>query len=99
MSNLERTYTEKRTFIRMKVDTPVLISYLDGSNTQIEAICKDLSGTGMLVEISNQIPLGTELKLEIKSAKTPFEAEAVVARIKTSPSGNYIHGLKIKDIQ
>lgn len=98
MSNTERAYTEKRTFIRMKVDTPVVLTLLDGSNTELDAICKDLSGTGMLAEIDHQIPLGTQVRIEIKSGKTPFSAEAEVARIKTSPSGNYIHGLKIKDI-
>ncbi len=98
MSNIERAYTEKRTFIRMRVDTPVLLTLADGSNTEIEAICKDLSGTGMLVEVDHQIALGTKLHVNIKSAKAPFSANAEVARIKTSPSGNYIHGLKLNEI-
>lgn len=98
MSNTERAYTEKRTFIRMRVDTPVVLTLQDESNTQVDAICKDLSGTGMLVEIDHQVALGTKLHVAIKSGKAPFSAEAEVARIKTSPSGNYIHGLKLNEI-
>ena len=97
MSHTERAYTEKRTFIRMKVDTPVLLTNTETSDTY-NAICKDLSGAGMLVEVKEQIPLGSKLLVEIKSGKTPFSALAEVARIKTSSSGNYIHGLKLHEI-
>ncbi len=97
MSTTERIYTEKRTFIRMRVDTPVLLTHTDDSS-QYDGICKDLSGAGMLVEVNQQIPLGTQLSIEIKSGKTPFSAIGEVARIKTSPSGNYIHGLKLSEI-
>lgn len=99
MSTTERDYTEKRNFIRMKVDTPVLITTTDGSGTTYTGVCKDLSGAGMLLESSDDIPMGIEIRVSIQSGKQPFEATATVARVKTTASSSYIYGLKIQEIQ
>ena len=94
----ERNYTEKRNFIRMKVDTPVdLIIQGEGART-LKAICKDLSGTGMLVEIDETLEIGTPLRVSITSGKNPFEADAEVSRSRTSANGKFIIGLKILEI-
>lgn len=98
MNASSRDFTEKRTFIRMRVDTPVSLTMTNDEQASYEAVCKDLSGAGMLVQLDQQLPLGAELNVRIKSGKNPFSALAEVARIKTSSSGDYIHGLKIKEI-
>ena len=99
MTSTSQAYDEKRIFIRMKVDTPIIITLTgDDSNKEIEAICKDLSGDGMLVEINEQLPLGAEVAVRIKSGKNPFTATGEVTRIKSAPSGSFIHGLKLKEV-
>lgn len=98
MNSTSQAYNEKRTFIRMKVDTPIVITLAGEEDKEIDAVCKDLSGAGMLVEIDHQLPLGAELSVRIKSGVNPFSATGEVTRIKTSPSGNYIHGLKLKEV-
>lgn len=94
----ERNYTEKRNFIRMKVDTPVELT-INGTGLKVRAICKDLSGTGMLVEVEDAIEIGTELVVAITSGKNPFEADAAVSRSRSSSNGRFIIGLKISDIR
>jgi len=99
MNMSERNYTEKRNFIRMKVDTPVELTISGDNSRVVRAICKDLSGTGMLVEVEETIELGTELVVAITSGKNPFEADAAVTRSRTSSNGRFIIGLKISDIR
>jgi len=99
MNMSERNYTEKRNFIRMKVDTPVELTISGDKSRVVRAICKDLSGTGMLVEVEETIELGTELVVAITSGKNPFEADAEVTRSRTSSNGRFIIGLKISDIR
>ena len=95
----ERTYTEKRNFIRMKVDTPVELTIKGDQARVVKAICKDLSGTGMLVEVEEPIDIGTELVVAITSGKNPFEADAEVSRSRSSSNGRLIIGLKITEIR
>ena len=95
----ERNYTEKRNFIRMKVDTPVDLTLQGEGSRTLKAICKDLSGTGMLVEIDETLEIGTPLVVSITSGKNPFEADAEVSRSRTSANGKFIIGLKIREIR
>jgi hypothetical protein len=99
MNMSERNYTEKRNFIRMKVDTPVDLTLAGDNPRLIRAVCKDLSGTGMLVETEEALEIGTTLTVAITSGKNPFEADAEVTRSRTSSNGRFILGLKISDIR
>ena len=99
MNMSERNYTEKRNFIRMKVDTPVDLVIAGSAARTVKAICKDLSGTGMLVETEEALELGTELVVSITTGKNPFEADAEVTRSRTATNGKFIIGLKIKEIR
>ncbi len=99
MNMSERNYTEKRNFIRMKVDTPVDLTTQGGDSRTVKAICKDLSGTGMLVEVDETLAIGTQLTVSITSGKNPFEADAEVSRSRAGTNGKYILGLKIKEIR
>lgn len=66
MNSLSPNYQEKRNYIRMKIDAPVAVTILtDGS--QYQGICKDLSGGGLLIELDNTLPVGTETEVIIAS--------------------------------
>lgn len=80
MTNLNiRNYNEKRDFIRMKVDTEVTLT-LDGTNEQVTAFCRDLSGTGMLIETNQAIEEGTVCDTRLPSNNEAFPA--LDARVK-----------------
>ena len=94
-----RAWSEKRNFIRMKINTPVRVEF--GSDHLI-ARCKDLSGSGMLLECEQALPLGTIVQLFIDQdgeKRLPFRATAEVARVEPADaSGSYTLGLSITSI-
>ena len=55
MSQNDRAYSEKRDFIRMRLEAPVILHH---AGQEIEAQCLDLSSTGMQVEANCQIAVG-----------------------------------------
>ena len=103
MGAANRKYDEKRSFRRMKVDTPVKIKTSTGN--KLTAICKDLSGAGMLLEMDHEFPIGTELDVHISPSssantgnRSAFSATTEVARVKSIRPGTYTTGLMIKEI-
>ena len=87
MTNLNiRNYNEKRDFIRMKVDTEVTLT-LDGTNEQVTAFCRDLSGTGMLIETNQAIEEGTVCDTRLPSNNEAFPAlDARVKVLRCTPA-------------
>lgn len=100
MGLLNREYSEKRSFIRMKVNTPIQVS-LDGGTRVIEGICQDLSGGGLLLTIDEELAIDTELKVSVNSpvGHAPMlEARCTVARVKPGPKDIYLVGLEIQEV-
>ncbi len=72
MMNLRnRTWDEKRDFIRMQVDTEVTI-VVEESKQQFRGQCRNLSGTGMLLEVDSKIPEGQTCKTSLTSTNASF---------------------------
>ncbi len=65
MNLANRSYEEKRNFIRMKVDTPVDVKL--GQQRNWEGKCHNLSGGGMLISVPEMLPLGAELEVTVSS--------------------------------
>lgn len=59
---LDRHYEEKRNYIRMKINSKAIITH-DG-NSQ-EAVCVDLSSSGMQLQCKDAIAVGQKVKIEI----------------------------------
>ena len=97
MASIDRSYNEKRDFIRMRINSPVIICQ-GGKNYQ--GVCKDLSGAGMLVETGHAFELGDTLEVSIEQRgenQLPFKASAEVSRLE--PTGDkYLVGLAISEI-
>lgn len=101
LQDIIRDFSEKRDFIRMKVDTEISLRHTD-SNQSVKAICRDLSGTGMLIEISQAIEEGKELFACIPSNNSSFpslETTVKVIRCSLLDNGNYQLGTEIVRIQ
>lgn len=98
MSTDDNTYSEKRDFIRMRINSPVDISL---AGKTYRGTCKDLSGAGMLVETEQAFDIGAKVDISIdqdNDKHLPFNAKAEVSRITEGESNNYIVGLIIKEI-
>lgn len=97
MASIDRSYNEKRDFIRMKINSPVSINCGDDS---ILGVCKDLSGAGMLVETEKTLPVGAELEVSIEQkgeTHLPFHATATVSRVEPVDD-KFLVGLSIIQI-
>ncbi|TQV78706.1 PilZ domain-containing protein [Exilibacterium tricleocarpae] len=100
MNLAKREYTEKRNFIRMKIDTPADVSILS-DDTQLQGICRDLSGGGMMIEVDKTLPVGTELEVTITSAhghQPLLRAMTVITRVDADHSGTCTLGMKIQQM-
>lgn len=93
----DKTYSEKRDFIRMKISAP-LNAKLSMKTDVIEGLCRDLSGGGMQVETETAVAVGTELEVEISSGhghNPTLKATAKVVRATQEDTQHYVLGLEI----
>jgi hypothetical protein len=94
----ERTYNEKRDFIRMKINSAVVINH---QGTEYKGVCKDLSGAGMSVATQESLTVGDKVQVSIETqddSHLPFNATASVSRV-DSNDGGYLIGLSIVEIE
>lgn len=88
MTLTERSYEEKRNFIRMKVDTMVCFQRAD-SKERYEGRCRNLSGAGMLLETDKKLKLGDRLTVTVPSEGPdfqPLDASVEVVRVEHIPN-------------
>lgn len=95
MSQSDRDYSEKRDYIRMRLETPVTLHH---AGREIPALCLDLSSTGMQLEAESTLSAGDKVRVHIPSehdALKGLEAEAEVVRITDLDGGRQTIGLTI----
>lgn len=86
MNLASRNYHEKRSFIRMKVDTPVDVR-LD-SNTNLRGTCHNLSGGGMLISVPEPLPLDTELEVTVSSNHGHSPMLRALTKVRRAPAAS-----------
>ncbi|MFJ2320297.1 PilZ domain-containing protein [Pseudomonas sp. NPDC087817] len=95
MSQTGRDYSEKRDFIRMRVDADVVLIH---AGDEVSAVCIDLSSSGMQVEAPRQFAVGDRLSVCIDSehaALSGLEAETEVVWVKAQDDKTQRLGLTI----
>ena len=95
MSQTGRDYSEKRDFIRMRVDADVVLIH---AGDEVSAVCIDLSSSGMQVEAPRQFAVGDRLRVRIDSdhaALSGLEAETEVVWVKAQDGNSQKLGLSI----
>ncbi|KAB0494535.1 PilZ domain-containing protein [Pseudomonas vancouverensis] len=95
MSQTGRDYSEKRDFIRMRVDADVLLIH---EGDEVQGVCIDLSSSGMQLEAPRQFKVGDRLNVRIDSdhaALKGLEADTEVVWVKAQDQGNQKLGLTI----
>lgn len=101
MLSMQRQYDEKRNFIRMKIDTGITFTKIDGRE-RYEARCRNLSGTGMLLETEKKLTLGDRLRVTVPSEGPnflPLDAIVEVVRVDALPSMHkFMIGVVIRQI-
>lgn len=95
MSQIDRAYSEKRDYIRMRMEAKMTLFH-DGR--EIPALCLDLSSTGMQAEANCSLQMGEKIHVEITSdhEKLPgLKAETEVVRVIDLGGGRQSLGLTI----
>ncbi len=95
MSKKPSDFNEKRELVRMKINTPVNIRVRD-ENVSTQAICKELSGNGMMVATDADYAIGASVEVTL-AGKGPFKASAEVVR-RTTEDDRFLIGLKLLEI-
>jgi c-di-GMP-binding flagellar brake protein YcgR len=96
-------FDDKRSYYRMMLNSDVVITINDNeANTQFFATCRDLSATGMAVEMSQPLELGTEVSMRIDSSSNSiaaFDAKGKVVRAVEENPDCYLIGIAITTIE
>jgi len=95
-------YNDKRNFYRMMLNREVVVTIIDDqANAEIVATCRDLSATGMALEIEQPIALGTQVKVKIDSSGDQvqaLDAQGKVIRLDEEASNCYLLAIAIEEI-
>lgn len=95
-----REYTEKRDFIRLQVNASIQLN-IPATGETLTAVCKDLSGTGMLLKLERPLDLGTEVQTVLPSNSPELPAFKTTARVvrHDQVDGACLVGLEIVKIE
>ena len=95
MSQIDRAYSEKRDYIRMRMEAKMTQHH---ACQEIPALCLNLSSTGMQVEATSNLQMGEKIRVQIASDHdklSGLNAETEVVRVIDLGDGRQSLGLTI----
>lgn len=94
-------YNDSRGFFRMMVNARIEITIADAdAGRTLDAICRDLSATGLAVEADEPIEVGTQVVCRLEGANPELmglNAAAIVVRCLQEQDNTYLLGLEISE--
>ena len=95
-------FDDKRDFYRMMLNSEVIVTIIDDeTNSQLTATCRDLSATGMAIEIEHPIELCTHVRVKVDSSGSQVQSLDIrgkVVRVDAEGSDCYLIGIAIEEI-
>lgn len=95
-------FDDKRGFYRMLLNSEVKVTIIDDEvNSDILATCRDLSATGMAIEMSHPIEIGTPVKINVDSASgnvQALDAKGKIVRVTEEGPECYLVGVEISEL-
>lgn len=96
------SYDDKRNFYRMMLNSDVSVTIIDDeANSELMATCRDLSATGMAIEMSHPIEINTNVKVSMGASGStiqPLDVKGKVVRVTEESGDNYLIGINIAEI-
>jgi len=93
---------DKRNFYRMLLNSEVEITVIDDeANSKIYATCRDLSATGMAIEMNHPLEMGTLVRMRIDSLNNnvqSFDAKGKIIRVVEESPDCYLIGITIQEL-
>lgn len=96
-----RDFDEKRSYRRMGLDDSPVRYTVHGDGGSGEGVCRDLSGSGLLMILDRELAPGTLLDIRVapeQSVVPPLEAEVEVVRCSPADDGSYKVGVLIRTL-
>lgn len=94
---------EKRRYIRTDTSIPMTLRLREGKDArEIQSITRNISATGMMIELQEQLPIGTEIKIDLStpdSANPVHCSGKVVWSAPISEGGRYNSGIAFSNIE
>ena len=94
-------YNDNRNFFRMLVNTNIEIEIADvDAGRKLDAMCRDLSATGLAIETDEAIEVGTKLICRVEGASPELpalHALATVVRCQQVEPGLFTIGVEINE--
>lgn len=95
-------FDDKRNFYRMMLNSEVNITVIDDeANSQFTATCRDLSATGMAIEMEHPLAISTHVKVKLDSSSEQVQSldmRGKVVRIEEEYEGCYLVGIYIEEL-
>lgn len=95
-------YDDNRDFYRMMVNSQVTVTIIDDEvNSTVIATCRDLSATGMALEMPHPLEVGTGIRVRVDSPNNTVAALDVkgkVVRVGQESEECYLLGINISEI-
>jgi c-di-GMP-binding flagellar brake protein YcgR len=97
-----KNFDDKRNFYRMMLNSEVIVTIIDDeANSQVTATCRDLSATGMAIEVENPLAMSTHVKIKLDSSSEQLQSldmRGKVVRVDEECEGCYLVGIAIEEI-
>lgn len=95
-------FDDKRNFYRMMLNSEVDVTIIDDeANSQIKATCRDLSATGIAIEVENPLAMSTHVKIKLNSSSEQVQSLDIrgkVVRVGEECEGIYLIGIAIEEL-
>ncbi len=97
-------YDDKRNFFRMMVNSPCQLQVNDEESSRtLQAVCKDISATGMSLEVEEtSVEIGTQVEVSIDSNSSQIpslSAMATVVRCVPESDISCVIGVEISEMK
>jgi len=95
-------FDDKRNFYRMMLNSEVIVTIIDDeTNSQVKATCRDLSATGMAIEVEHPLEMSTHVKVKLDSSSEQVQSldmRGKVVRVDEECEGCYLVGISIEEL-
>jgi len=86
----------------MMLNSEVIVTIIDDeTNSQVKATCRDLSATGMAIEVEHPLEMSTHVKVKLDSSSEQVQSldmRGKVVRVDEECEGCYLVGISIEEL-
>ncbi|NQY37933.1 MAG: PilZ domain-containing protein [Alteromonadaceae bacterium] len=95
-------FDDKRYFYRMMLNSEVKVTIIDDeANSCMLSTCRDISATGLAIEMSHPLDIGTNVKVSLLATNDNVQAldtRGKVIRVTEESNDCYLIGLSIEEV-